>query len=413
LELLKKDERTKSVKNKAEEFVFHVCKGTFLSLWSYANPLGKDRKELCDILVVCAPDIVIFSVKEIKLTESEDTQIDWKRWNRRAIEESAKQVYGAERRLRSATHVIKSDGSLRIKLPARNEQQIHRVVVALGDKDKVPKVYGDLGKGFVHVLDEISFEIFLRELDTISDFISYLTSKEQFYTAGKMTPLIAGEENLLALYLHSGRRFPDNYTVVFLDNKLWDSFIKKPEYLRKKEEDKISYLWDEIIEDIAKDVQAGNLEFSSSPMEEEIILRTMAREDRFSRRILGKSFAEFIFLSSANKVRARMLRSPSGIVYVFLAIPHTLERKYRRAELGLRCFIARGLNLDCKIIIGITTEQSKPGVGHSYDLCYLNKPEWTEDDQARMEQVKRELGFFDHPAKTELNEDEYPPDKKK
>lgn len=77
------------MKNKAEEFVFHVCRETVLSLWSYANPLGKNGKELCDILIVCEPDIVIFSVKEIKLTESEDVEKDWKRWNRRAIEESA------------------------------------------------------------------------------------------------------------------------------------------------------------------------------------------------------------------------------------------------------------------------------------------------------------------------------------
>jgi hypothetical protein len=55
--------------NKAEEFVFHICRETFLSLWSYANPLGKNGKELCDILIVCDPDIVIFSVKEIEFKE--------------------------------------------------------------------------------------------------------------------------------------------------------------------------------------------------------------------------------------------------------------------------------------------------------------------------------------------------------
>ena len=133
------------MKNKAEEFVFHICKKTFLSLWSHANPLGKAGKELCDLLVVCEPDIVIFSVKEIMLTESKDVQTDWKRWNRRAIEESAGQVYGAERWLKTATHVIKNDGSPGIKLPARDEQRIHRIVVALGGKDKFPMFYGDIG----------------------------------------------------------------------------------------------------------------------------------------------------------------------------------------------------------------------------------------------------------------------------
>jgi hypothetical protein len=394
--------------NKAEEFVFHVCKETFLSLWSYANPLGKSGKELCDILIVCEPDIVIFSAKEIKLTESGDTKTEWKRWNRRAIEESAKQAYGAERWLKKATQVIKNDGSSGLSLLAERERRYHRVVVALGGKDKVPMVYGDLGKGFVHVLDEISFSIILQELDTISDFINYLSAKEHFYMSGKETPFLAGEENLLALYLHSGEKLPENYDVVQIEGELWDSFKKKPEYLRKKEEDRIGYVWDDIIEDIAKDVLKGNLEFSSSPDDGEIILRTMAREDRFSRRILGKSFAEFIMLSSQNKVRARMLRSPSSIIYVLLALPHTIERKYRRAELGTRCFIARGLNSDCQTIIGIATEQSKPGVGHSFDLYYLYLPEWKEEHRRRMEEIQKESGFFTKPVSTVSHEDEYP-----
>lgn len=396
------------MKNKAEEFVFHVCQETFLSLWSHANPLRKDGKELCDILIVCEPDVVIFSVKKIKLTESGDVETDWKRWNRRAIDESSKQVYGAERWLKNATHVIKSDGNPGLKLPTEYERRYHRVVVALGSKDKVPMIYGDLGKGFIHVLDEISLNIILHELDTISDFINYLSAKEQFYMAGKETPFLAGEENLLALYIHSGKKLPGTYAYVQIDHELWESFKKKPEYLRKKEEDKISYLWDNVIEDIARDVLKGNLEFSSSTDDGEKILRTMAREDRFSRRILGKSFAEFILLSSQNKVRSRMLRSPSGIVYVLLALPHMIERKYRRAELGVRCFIARGLNLDCKTIVGIATEKSIPGVGHSFDLYYLYLPVWNEEHQKRMEEIQKESRFFAKPVSTESHEDEYP-----
>lgn len=396
------------MKNKAEEFVFHICKKTFLSLWSHANPLGKAGKELCDLLVVCEPDIVIFSVKEIMLTESKDVQTDWKRWNRRAIEESAGQVYGAERWLKTATHVIKNDGSPGIKLPARDEQRIHRIVVALGGKDKVPMFYGDLGKGFVHVLDEISFRIILKELDTVSDFINYFTAKERFYMAGKVTPFLAGEENLLALYLHSDKKLPENYTTIVIEGEVWNSFKKKPEYLRKKEEDKISYLWDDLIEDISKNMLRRDLRFSRSPDDGEVILRIMAREDRFSRRILGKSFAEFIRQSSKSKIRSTMLPSPSGVIYVLLALPHTIDREYRRSELRSRCFIARGLNLDCKTVIGIATEQSKPGIGHSFDLYYLSLLNWTEEHQKQMESLQKGTGFFVNPVKREAHEDEYP-----
>jgi hypothetical protein len=90
-------------------------------------------------------------------------------------------------------------------------------------------------------------------------------------------------------------------------------------------------------------------------------------------------------------------------------LPHTIERKYRRAELGVRCFIARGLNSDCKKIVGIATEQSKPGVGHSFDLYYFYLPEWKEEHQKRMEEIRKESGFFAKPVSIESHEDEYPP----
>ena len=92
--------------NKSEQLVYDICKKSFLSLWSYANPLGKESKELCDTLIVCNPDIIIISVKDIRITDSGDISTDWKRWRKRAIDASAKQIYGAERWIESASHVI-------------------------------------------------------------------------------------------------------------------------------------------------------------------------------------------------------------------------------------------------------------------------------------------------------------------
>jgi hypothetical protein len=106
--------------NASEELVFRLCQRSFLSLWSYANPLSKPGKELCDLLVVCNPDIVLFSVKDVAYKSSgEDTTKGWERWRRRAIEDSVKQLYGAERWLQNADRVIRSDGSPGIALPVQ------------------------------------------------------------------------------------------------------------------------------------------------------------------------------------------------------------------------------------------------------------------------------------------------------
>jgi hypothetical protein len=97
--------------NETERLVYRLCRKSFLSLWSYANPQGKTPgKELCDILVVCEPDVIIFSVKEVAFIEEGDELVNQTRWSKRAIEESVKQIYGAERLINSTTYVIRSDG---------------------------------------------------------------------------------------------------------------------------------------------------------------------------------------------------------------------------------------------------------------------------------------------------------------
>src|SRR5260370_8341652 len=121
----------KSKMNGAELLVYRMCRHSFLSLWSYMNPRKKPQgKELCDVLVVCEPDVIIFSVKQIRLTNSGKPEIDAERWRRRAIDESCKQIYGAERILRTSPNVIKSDSFLGVPLPSASEIRSHRAAVA-------------------------------------------------------------------------------------------------------------------------------------------------------------------------------------------------------------------------------------------------------------------------------------------
>src|SRR4051812_34436003 len=89
----------------AERYLKRLCDRSFLSLWSYPGLYrdqggggGKgDGKELCDLLVVFENYIIIFSDKDCAFPDSGDLERDWCRWYRRAVEHSAKQVWGAER----------------------------------------------------------------------------------------------------------------------------------------------------------------------------------------------------------------------------------------------------------------------------------------------------------------------------
>jgi hypothetical protein len=122
--------------NRSEDFVYKICRHSFLSLWSYSNPQGKGGKELCDVLIVCDPDVIVVSVKEIGLGDTDDVSTDWDRWSRRAIDASAKQIYGAERWLKSATRVVKSDGAIGLSLPDPQKRRVHRIAVALGSEGR-------------------------------------------------------------------------------------------------------------------------------------------------------------------------------------------------------------------------------------------------------------------------------------
>jgi len=300
--------------NPAEAFVTRLCTRSFLSLWSYPNPRGKGlAKELCDILVVCDPDILVFSVKDIIPKQTTNPALGYKRWRKRAIKDSVKQIYGAERWIGSAEHAITRDGKPTLPFPPIATRRIHRVAVALGSKGKFPVEWGDFGKGFVHVFDKTSLHIVMGELDTISDFVKYLSDKELLYRNGVSTAFAAGEEDLLALYLHRGRQFPDGYDHIVLDDNLWAAVSTKPEFRAKKLADRDSYAWDKLIEGFTRDLQTGNIEFGKGLPDAEKALRIMARENRFSRRVLGKAFKKFIELSRQRKIRSR--RVPADLVW--------------------------------------------------------------------------------------------------
>ena len=394
----------------SEQFVFKVCTSTFLSLWSYANPQGRQPgRELCDILVVCHPDVVIFSVKDVKLTEHRDVTIVWDRWLRSAIESSSRQIYGAERWLNQATRVIQSDGSQGLDLPPINNRRTHRVAVAVGSQREAPLQYGDFGKGFVHVFDEITFPLVLKELDTIEDFVGYLDAKERFTGGGTETIFEGREEDFLAMYLANGRTLPSRFDRVLIMGGIWDDFVSRPEYRAKQIADEPSYLWDGIIETISKYDLADNLIPGSATMSQaEIMLRAMSRESRFNRRLLGGAFKEFLDQSLNGNVRARLLRSPSNVAYVFLATPHGHDREERRAELQMRVWVARSLKPTSHTVIGIATEQYERDRGFSLDAVYLHQESWTKADQEEANRLQAEYEFFTNMKTSSISEDEYP-----
>jgi hypothetical protein len=114
----------------AERYLSRLCERTFLSLWSYPGvyrdqlsgtigEAGKRRegKEVVDLLIVFEQRIILFSDKECAFPSTGNLDLDWQRWFRKAVLQSARQLWGAERWIRDYPDRLFLDRACTQKFP--------------------------------------------------------------------------------------------------------------------------------------------------------------------------------------------------------------------------------------------------------------------------------------------------------
>jgi len=124
-------------KTSSEKFLTEITTKSFLNLWCYSNPyIRKANRELCDLLVICDKHVIIFSDKEIIFPDKGNAEINWKRWFKKAIVKSIKQLKGAEELLKKYPNEIYLDAKCQTVLPIPNPEKncfkIHLVAIANG-----------------------------------------------------------------------------------------------------------------------------------------------------------------------------------------------------------------------------------------------------------------------------------------
>ncbi len=384
----------------SEKFVASLCERAFLRLWTHPNPNGKKSKELCDCLIVCGPHIIIISVKEIEYKYTGDIT-GWERWVRTAIDESASQIWGAERWLDTVNEVVRHDGRT-ITLPKRDERQYHRISVSLGGRGQVPLKWGDLGNGFVHVCDEYSIGAVFGALDTVTDFVDFLKASEDLVTSGVQLIFDGGGiEDLLALYLTYNRSFnllPDSDqqpTMFVLEDNLWESLSESDEFKAIQSDLSRSYIWDRLIENYANDLLTDGMfdMHNKNVSRNELALVTMALQPRGHRAILAEQLIDF-WGNSERKIASRVVQGYNDTAFVFI-IGKSSDREARSQELVLRCLVVRGRFPNLTTVVGIATDA--PGTadtGFSSDIAYLNIPEWSEENENKVKMIQADLGYF-------------------
>ncbi len=454
----------------AERYLKKLCDKTFLSLWSHAGVYrdqgragaSGDGKELCDLLVIFDVHIIIFSDKDCRFSDKGDLALAWSRWFRRAVEDSARQIWGAERWIRQYPDRLFLDRACTqrfpVALPPPDRAKFHRVVVAhdasarcraeLGGSGSLmlmPHIIGNMhtdikaggvpfaigqldpAKGYVHVLDDTSLDIVLGARDTITDFVDYITKKESLIESGKLVSA-AGEEDLLAFYLSCMNSsdqhdfiIPEPYTNLVVEEGEWERFSVSPERVSQLRADEVSYLWDELIEKFTYHFMNGTSEFCSSPTyaDQERLFRFFAKESRFRRRMLSN---ELIDVIKKGRQADRFLRvspptQPGGPYYVFLTLKPSLSifessGRYREVRLGLLQCVCKVVRLkfeDATDIVGFAfVPMDRPGDQRSEDAVYFDASEWTEEMEVEARELQSKLNILTNVTEYRRSYQEYP-----
>src|SRR5690606_16662400 len=115
----------------------------------------------------------------------------------------------------------------------------------------------------------------------------------------------------------------------------WEVYLKSPQRAAKKQADKISYMWDALIEHHSTFIRSG--EAISSPylpsdnsVDHERVLRALAEQPRLARRTLASDLHYALQQSDTGHMfaRVKMIGRPPNQAFVFLTIPKTSGEDY-------------------------------------------------------------------------------------
>ena len=439
-----------------ERLLAEFCERSFLKLWSYPNPHKDDGHELCDLLAVFGDTVFIFFDRESELPEipDRDPQVLWDRWKRNVIDRQVKTAHGAERYIRSGRPIF-VDAKREKPFPVsfnKKKAIIHKIIVAHGaqaacERASPQNVSGSIAITYtetdggtthpfhveidrhnpVHVLDSYNMPIVLRELDTVSDFSAYLDEKVR---AAAVFDHISycGEEDLLGHYLVNydaetkrhviGPKGKDRGMIngLMIGEGEWRDFVQTGVYKNTKNEDRISYFWDQLIQRTCQNSLEGTLGGNSNIARGESAIYEMVKEPRFVRRSLSKNMLSavdrFPNLGSFTRQVTFLPSFEPNVGYVLLQLCAPEEfraavdfREKRQALLEIACGAAKNKFQNLVKIIGIGIEAPKYSGGTvAEDFILMICDTWSEKRRTYYKELNREWNFFGTPELRQFND---------
>ena len=459
-----------------EKFVNDLATETFLRLWSYSNPYKLQRaakkgdgKELCDLLIIFENNIIIISEKGAPHSAA-SVDLSWTRWFNKKVFRSLKQVQGAERWIREFPDRIFQDKEctqrLYVDFETEKDLVFHRVCVAHGInqlclhmlperggrlkiKPRItgsahidtkhpcyePFAIGDIcpEENYTHVFDFFTLVNIIRQVDTIPDFVNYLSQRADFIRSGHLLSVI-GEENLLSDYLrntdskgkHCFRSAKNSFYPRLIPDGSYHELINDSRYINEKNRQRLSYAWDDLIRRLIDnhfnktDVQVIGDRPNLSDLE--LALREMARMSRFERGVLTDAHFQVLNNTSIKKRGFRMIGDPNGedfggVGFLFFVMsprnPLFADKtydEYRQARILYLDLYARAVLQKLshmQKIVGIAREPLNHD-GVSEDLIYVEQHDWSREDIEKTQEHCKKLGILGVFSPQRVNVEEYP-----
>lgn len=440
----------------SERYLGVLARKAFLSFWSFQNPFTDESgsRELCDLLVVFGNDVIIFSDKYCNFSNKHNVEVSWPRWFKSAIEKSAKQLAGAQSFIEHYPSRIFLDPAckqpLPVPLPSKENLRIHLVAVTRGSAPAGERYWGNGSSGslvintmlheedhktkpfmvgwplkkrlFIHVLDELTLDVLLGELDTAPDLIEYLRKKEDYLSTPGVNFFICGEEELLTTYLLSGANkadtgfsfpvTPEDKKLVILTEGDWSNFRASDAYIDWKKIVANSYLWDDLIEHQTSHIKNSTAQVlkypgntSSDVHAHEEVLRAMAQEGRIGRIKLSEQLKDVLTRNLTEDIFSKTIVLPSqpGRAYVLMVLRRDRSikeddyRQLRSSSLVGYCRAARIRFSGIHEVVGIATEQLDFHLAtQDFTLMQFTSPLSKEEKRKELASLRR-LGIWkDH-----------------
>ncbi len=245
--------------------------------------------------------------------------------------------------------------------------------------------------------------------DTITDFVDYLTAKEDLVSSLKQRGggiYCPGEEELLASYLTTlvenrhGFVLPADVNAIQIEEGQWEAFKESEQRTAQLAADEVSYVWDALIEEFNKHILGGTSYYTTTPAvaDRERIMHFLAAESRVHRRVLAGALLELVLRPNENQRLTRVLHQPSQVspTTVSWYSPNVFNRpneEYRRVRgnlLEALLYVTKLVFPEALDIIGVATDPAA-AKSHSEDSMYLNARDWSAEAQAHARNLKPSL----------------------